>query len=41
MPHIIATIHRVDEQDYFENPEKWCITWRSYLKKTKACDPIK
>ncbi|MDQ0198698.1 aminomethyl-transferring glycine dehydrogenase subunit GcvPB [Neobacillus ginsengisoli] len=36
-----STIHKIDEQDYLENPEKWCITWRTYLKKTKACDLVK
>ncbi|WP_163101087.1 aminomethyl-transferring glycine dehydrogenase subunit GcvPB [Peribacillus alkalitolerans] len=31
-----STIHKLDEQDYLDNPEKWCITWSSYLKKAKA-----
>jgi len=31
-----STIHKLDEQDYLDNPEKWCISWRSYLKKTKV-----
>ncbi|MFD2446659.1 aminomethyl-transferring glycine dehydrogenase subunit GcvPB [Bacillus sp. CGMCC 1.16607] len=31
-----STIHKLDEQDYLDNPDKWCITWRSYLKKVKA-----
>lgn len=35
-----CTIHRVDEQDFFDNPEKWCITWRSYLKKAKNVEKI-
>ncbi|MEH7122626.1 aminomethyl-transferring glycine dehydrogenase subunit GcvPB [Bacillus sp. JJ1773] len=35
-----STIHRVDEQDFFENPEKWAITWRSYLKKAKSTEKI-
>jgi glycine dehydrogenase subunit 2 len=35
-----STIHRVDEQDFFENPEKWAITWRSYLKKIKKTETI-
>jgi len=35
-----STIHRVDDQDYFENPEKWCITWRSYLKKANKTEKI-
>ncbi|MFK9094737.1 aminomethyl-transferring glycine dehydrogenase subunit GcvPB [Bacillus salipaludis] len=30
-----SSIHKVDEQDYFDNPEKWAITWRSYLKKAQ------
>ncbi|MDI2588747.1 aminomethyl-transferring glycine dehydrogenase subunit GcvPB [Psychrobacillus sp. NEAU-3TGS] len=36
-----STIHRVDEQDFFENPEKWAITWRSYLKKSKEIEKIR
>jgi glycine dehydrogenase subunit 2 len=36
-----SSIHRVDEQDYFENPEKWAISWRMYLKKTKKTQEIK
>lgn len=35
-----SSIHRVDEQDYFENPDKWAITWRSYLKKAKASEKV-
>ncbi|MEK3853905.1 aminomethyl-transferring glycine dehydrogenase subunit GcvPB [Cytobacillus sp. FSL H8-0458] len=30
-----STIHKMDEQDFLDNPKKWCITWRSYLKKAK------
>lgn len=30
-----STIHVVIDEDWFEDPEKWAITWRSYLKKTK------
>ncbi|WP_391209601.1 aminomethyl-transferring glycine dehydrogenase subunit GcvPB [Psychrobacillus sp. L4] len=29
-----STIHRIVDEDWFENPEKWCLTWRLYLKKT-------
>lgn len=36
-----STIHRVDEQDYFDNPEKWAISWRSYLKKAKQVETVK
>lgn len=28
-----STIHKLDEQDFLDQPEKWCITWRSYQKK--------
>ncbi|UOE53725.1 aminomethyl-transferring glycine dehydrogenase subunit GcvPB [Bacillus sp. CMF12] len=30
-----STIHKIDERDFLDNPKKWCITWRSYLKKAK------
>ncbi|WP_408008120.1 aminomethyl-transferring glycine dehydrogenase subunit GcvPB [Pseudalkalibacillus sp. A8] len=30
-----STIHKIDEQDYLDNPNKWCITWRAYKKKAK------
>ncbi|TDK62473.1 glycine dehydrogenase subunit 2 [Bacillus salipaludis] len=36
-----STIHKIDEQDYLDNPEKWCITWRTYLKKTKEFDSVR
>lgn len=38
-----STIHMLDEQDYLDNPEKWCITWRSYQKKVldKQATPTK
>ncbi|MDN3017248.1 aminomethyl-transferring glycine dehydrogenase subunit GcvPB [Paenibacillus sp. BSR1-1] len=36
-----STIHKIDEQDYLEHPEKWCITWRTYLKNTEACESVK
>jgi glycine dehydrogenase subunit 2 len=39
-PHT-STIHKMDEQDFLDNPEKWCISWRSYLKKTQACETVK
>ncbi len=32
-PHA-STIHRLDESS-FDEPEKWAITWRSYLKKAE------
>jgi glycine dehydrogenase subunit 2 len=35
-----STIHKLDEQDYLDNPEKWCITWRSYLKKSKVINHV-
>lgn len=28
-----STIHQLVENDYLDNPEKWCITWRLYQKK--------
>lgn len=28
-----STIHRIVDEDWFEDPEKWCITWRTYQKK--------
>ncbi|WP_018756610.1 aminomethyl-transferring glycine dehydrogenase subunit GcvPB [Paenibacillus terrigena] len=28
-----STVHRIEDSS-FDDPEKWCITWRSYLKKT-------
>lgn len=28
-----STIHQLDEQDFLDHPEKWCITWRAYQKK--------
>ncbi|WP_042347072.1 aminomethyl-transferring glycine dehydrogenase subunit GcvPB [Bacillus massiliigorillae] len=33
-----STIHKLDEQDYLDNPEEWCITWRSYLKKSMVSE---
>lgn len=30
-----STVHRIDESS-FDHPNQWCITWRAYLKKTKA-----
>lgn len=35
-----STIHKLDEHDYLDNPEKWCITWRSYLKKSMVSELI-
>jgi len=38
-PEIVKTAphnssgHRVVEQDYFDDPEKWAITWRAYKRK--------
>ncbi|ASN06289.1 aminomethyl-transferring glycine dehydrogenase subunit GcvPB [Virgibacillus necropolis] len=29
-----SVIHKMDERDYLDNPEKWAISWRVYLKKT-------
>ncbi|MYL46705.1 aminotransferase class V-fold PLP-dependent enzyme [Virgibacillus halodenitrificans] len=31
-----SSIHAVVDQEPFEYPEKWAITWRAYLKKTKT-----
>jgi glycine dehydrogenase subunit 2 len=28
-----STVHRVTDQRYFEDPERWAITWRAYLHK--------
>ncbi|MBS4202588.1 aminomethyl-transferring glycine dehydrogenase subunit GcvPB [Lederbergia citrea] len=33
-PHS-SSIHQLVEKDYLDNPDKWCITWRAYQKKTK------
>ncbi|WP_312471602.1 aminomethyl-transferring glycine dehydrogenase subunit GcvPB [Neobacillus sp.] len=33
-----STIHKLDEQDYLDNPEEWCITWRSYIKKSMVSE---
>ncbi|MEC5423457.1 aminomethyl-transferring glycine dehydrogenase subunit GcvPB [Virgibacillus sp. C22-A2] len=33
-----SSIHPVVEHDRFEDPEKWAITWRAYLKKTKRSE---
>ncbi|MGE7675478.1 aminomethyl-transferring glycine dehydrogenase subunit GcvPB [Lysinibacillus sp. NPDC094403] len=30
-----STIHQLDEQDYLDNPDKWCLSWRLYQKKTQ------
>lgn len=30
-----STVHRNDESS-LDDPKQWCITWRAYLKKTKA-----
>ncbi|KIL74394.1 aminomethyl-transferring glycine dehydrogenase subunit GcvPB [Bacillus badius] len=35
-----STIHKLDEQDFLDHPEKWCITWRAYQKKTKQPERI-
>jgi glycine dehydrogenase subunit 2 len=35
-----STIHKIDEQDYLDHPEKWCITWRTYLKRTESYDLV-
>lgn len=35
-----STIHKLDEQDFLDNPNKWCITWRSYLKKSRVSELI-
>ena len=29
-----STIHKLDKQDFLDNPKEWCITWRSYQKKS-------
>lgn len=31
-----SSIHAVVDQSPFEDPDKWAVTWRAYLKKTKA-----
>lgn len=28
-----SSIHKVDDDSYFEDPEKWAVTWRAYLRK--------
>ncbi len=28
-----SSIHHIADEEYFENPEKWAITWRMYLRK--------
>ncbi|WP_168929018.1 aminomethyl-transferring glycine dehydrogenase subunit GcvPB [Paenibacillus dokdonensis] len=30
-----STVHRIDDSS-FDDPAKWCITWRTYLKKTAS-----
>ena len=30
------TIHRMDNYDVLEDPERWAITWRAYLRKVTA-----
>ncbi|MGC8229097.1 aminomethyl-transferring glycine dehydrogenase subunit GcvPB [Pseudobacillus badius] len=35
-----STIHKLDEQDFLDHPEKWCITWRAYQKKLKQPERI-
>ncbi|WP_077325296.1 aminomethyl-transferring glycine dehydrogenase subunit GcvPB [Virgibacillus siamensis] len=30
-----SVIHKMNEEDYLDNPEEWAISWRVYLKKTK------
>lgn len=32
-----STVHRIDESS-FDDPAKWCITWRAYLKKTALAE---
>jgi glycine dehydrogenase subunit 2 len=29
-----STIHKIDP-DSFDDPDKWAVTWRAYLRKTK------
>ncbi|MGE7934966.1 aminomethyl-transferring glycine dehydrogenase subunit GcvPB [Viridibacillus arvi] len=36
-----STIHQLIEEDYLDNPEKWCITWRMYQKKVLKPELIK
>jgi glycine dehydrogenase subunit 2 len=33
-----SVVHRIDH-DWFDDPEKWAITWRAYLKKHGAAKP--
>ncbi|RDU37238.1 glycine dehydrogenase subunit 2 [Neobacillus piezotolerans] len=35
-----STNHLIKDHDDFDNPEKWAITWRSYLKKTQASEKV-
>ncbi|MCD6424016.1 MAG: aminomethyl-transferring glycine dehydrogenase subunit GcvPB [Anaerolineales bacterium] len=30
-----STIHRIDDHDTLDNPEKWAVTWRAYQRKLK------
>ncbi|WP_257347245.1 aminomethyl-transferring glycine dehydrogenase subunit GcvPB [Pseudalkalibacillus decolorationis] len=36
-----SVIHKLDEQDYLDDPDKWSISWRSYLKKVKMEEGVK
>jgi glycine dehydrogenase subunit 2 len=36
-----SSIHQIADEQYFEDPEKWAITWRSYLKKAKTAEAVK
>ncbi|PFK44047.1 glycine dehydrogenase subunit 2 [Bacillus cereus] len=35
-----STIHKLDEQDFLDDPKKWCITWRAYQKKVQLPELI-
>jgi len=30
-----STVHRIDDHDPLDNPEKWAVTWRAYQRKLK------
>ena len=36
-----SSIHHIADEQYFEDPEKWAISWRSYLKKAKSKEKVK
>lgn len=33
-----SSIHRIVAGEYYDDPDKWAITWRSYLKKGTVCE---